>query len=71
MRTRPKNPGMYARRNILVCKVVGAKANASAALVRLHKQKRPPKWLCDYLAGIIVRLGPVAGEMAAHRDEAW
>ena len=71
MRTRPKNPEVYNSRNMLVCKVVGAKARASAALVRLHKQKRPPKWLCEYLAGIIERLGPVSEEMAAHRDEAW
>lgn len=67
----PRDPATYARRNILHAKAVGAHANASAALKRLRAQRRPPRWLVDYLEGIVARTKPVADEMAKHRDEAW
>jgi hypothetical protein len=59
----------YGMRNLLHCKAVGAHANARAALMKLRSQKRPPKWLVEYLAGIVERLEPVHAEMARHRDE--
>ena len=71
MKTSPKDPATYARRNILHCKAVGAHENAKAALRKLKDQKRPAKWLVRYLESIIERVAPVADEMARHRDEAW
>ena len=41
----------------------------AAALERLRKQKRPPKWLVQELEGILARCEKVAPEMARHRDE--
>lgn len=71
VRGAPKDPKVYSRRNMLHCKAMGALANASAALKKLRSQKRPPKWMDDCLVGIILRMKPVADEMARHRDEAW
>ena len=67
----PKYDSEYGRRNLLHCKAVGAHANARIAWLRLRRQKRAPKWLVTYLAGIVDRTKPVADEMAAHRDEVW
>ncbi len=57
----------YLRRNLLVCKAVGANANAKAALKRLQAQKRPPQWLVTYLQGIIDRTESLPGELACYR----
>ena len=65
----PKDEAIYARRNILHCKAVGALENAKAALKKLRAQKRPPRWLVRALESIVTRAKPVADEMAAHRDE--
>lgn len=58
----------YLRRNLLVAKAEGAKANASAALKRLEMQTRPPKWLCEYLRGIIERASALPPDLAKWRD---
>lgn len=57
----------YLRRNMNVCKAVGAHANSKAALKRLQAQKRPAKWLVEYLEGIISRTEPLAHELAKYR----
>lgn len=57
----------YLRRNMNVCKAVGAHANAKAALKRLQAQKRPAKWLVEYLEGIVSRTEPLAHELAMYR----
>lgn len=65
----PVNPE-YLRRNLLVCKAVGANANAKAALQRLQAQRRPAKWLVNYLQGIIDRTESLPGELACYRAAA-
>ena len=57
----------YLRRNLMVCKAVGAKANAASALTRLRQQKRPPKWLVKALEGIEERVQPLSYELANYR----
>lgn len=57
----------YLRRNLLVCKAIGAHANAQAALQRLKAQKRPPKWLVAYLQGIIDRTEDLGPALACYR----
>ncbi len=59
----------YLRRNLLHCASVGAMAGADAAIKRLSKTKRPPKWLLVMLEGVRERAGRVSVEMAKHRDE--
>jgi len=71
MKSSPRDPFEYGRRNLLHCKAVGAHANARAAWLKLRRQKRAPKWLVTYLEGIVERTQPVADEMARHRDEVW
>ena len=61
----------YLRRNLLVCKAVGAHANATAALDRLRGLKRPPKWLVEYLEGIVKRCEPLPHDLAEWRNNAW
>lgn len=65
--TAPINPE-YLRRNLLVCKAIGANANAKAALKRLQAQKRPPKWLAAYLQGIIERTEELGPALACYRS---
>jgi hypothetical protein len=62
---------MYGRRNLLHCKAVGAWATAEAALERLRKQRRPPRWLVKQLEFVVGNARAVSREMAKHRDEAW
>jgi hypothetical protein len=57
----------YLRRNLLVCKAVGANANAKAALGRLKLQKSPPRWLMDSLQGIIDRTEELGPALACYR----
>ena len=63
----PVNPE-YLRRNLLVCKAIGANANAKAALERLQAQRRPAKWLVTYLEGIVERTEGMGGELACYRS---
>lgn len=58
----------YLRRNLLVAKAIGARANAGVALDRLQAHKRPPKWLVDYLRGIVERCEPLPADLARWRD---
>lgn len=58
----------YLRRNLLVCKAIGANATAKVALDRLRLQKRPPKWLVAYLEGIIERTEPLGPALACYRS---
>ena len=58
----------YLRRNLLVCKAVGAKASALHARDLLLTRKRPPKWLLKSLQGIIDRVEPLPIELAAWRN---
>lgn len=62
----PVNPE-YLRRNLLVCRAIGANRNAKAALRRLQGQRRPAKWLVTYLQGIIDRTEGLPGELACYR----
>ena len=68
---RPRDPALYARRNLLHAKSVGAHANALAALHRVQGRKAREMWLVEYLEGLVWRLEAVKDEMAKHRDEAW
>lgn len=61
----------YLRRDLLVCKAVGAHATATAALERLRAQKRPPKWLLKHLEGIAKRCEPLPADLAEWRNTAW
>lgn len=65
---RPDADPEYMRRNLQVCKAVGAHANAKSALKRLQTQKRPPKWLVTYLQGIVERTETLPTDLAAYRD---
>lgn len=67
--TLPINPE-YLRRNLLVCKAIGANANARAALKRLQAQKRPQQWLVVYLQGIIERTEELGPALACYRAAA-
>jgi hypothetical protein len=58
----------YLRRNLLVAKAIGARANAGVALERLKSHKRSPKWLVDYLQGIVERCEPLPADLARWRN---
>lgn len=58
----------YLRRNLVVCKAVGAQAAISKAMKRLEQQKRPPKWLLGYLQQALTRLPDIPFELAAWRN---
>lgn len=58
----------YLRRNLLVCKAIGAHENAKAARTRVLAWKRPPVWLVDALDGIIDRTEGLAPELACYRS---
>jgi hypothetical protein len=57
----------YLRRNLLVCKAVGAHAGASKSLERLRRMKRPPKWLVKSLEGVVERAEPLVSALACYR----
>ena len=59
----------YLRRNLLVAKAHGAHENAMAALRRVEKQKRPPKWLVLALQRIAIRAKPLPKDLARYRDQ--
>jgi hypothetical protein len=58
----------YLRRNLLVCKAIGANANAKGALKRLKATKRPAQWMLDYLQGIIDRTEELGPALACYRS---
>lgn len=58
----------YLRRNLLVAKAIGARANAGVALDRLSAHKRAPKWLLESLRGILERCEPLPHDLARWRD---
>lgn len=60
----------YLRRNLLHASAVGCGAGIAAALSRLRKSKRPPKWLVAMLGGSLARANAVAPEMAKWRNSA-
>ena len=64
------NDTEYLRRNTLVAKAIGARANTKAMLKQLYALKRCPNWIKDELKGIAERLEELPKELAAHRDEA-
>jgi len=64
------NDTEYLRRNTLVAKAIGARANTKAMLKRLYALKRCPEWMKDELKGIVERLDELPAELAIHRDEA-
>jgi hypothetical protein len=60
----------YLRRNLLVCKAVGAKAAAESARTRLTRMRRPPKWLLGHLNAIIERTAVLPPDLATYRNQA-
>jgi hypothetical protein len=58
----------YLRRNQETAKAYGAHANATTALNRVKAMKRPPKWLVEYLDGIVSRTACLGAELAQWRD---
>ena len=59
----------YLRRNKLVAKSIGAKANIEHILKHLEQIKNRPQWLVDELEGVLWRIEPLSSELAKHRDE--
>jgi hypothetical protein len=60
----------YLRRNLEVCKAVGANANAKAAIERLLKMKNKPVWMLVAMEGIRDRTEGLSKELAQWRDTA-
>ena len=58
----------YHRRNIQVCRVVGAKASVDQALDRALTVKGVPKWLIAYLKSAAERLPGLSSDLARWRD---
>ena len=59
----------YLRRNLNVCKSIGAVSGARAILNRLENMKRVPKWLIAGVHGIYERTTPLTKDLVNHRDE--
>lgn len=60
----------YLRRNLCHASALGIDANLRAAIYRLERQKRAPKWLMALLAGALKRAAEVHPEMAKWRNSA-
>lgn len=60
----------YLRRNLLVCKTIGIKSIAEAALERLNATKSPAKWLVKHFEGIRDRAEPLTPDLAKWREAA-
>ncbi len=60
----------YSRRNLQVCKVIGAKASINLAIERASSNKSTPKWLMEYLVSAQKRLENIAPDLADFRDMA-
>ena len=64
----PADMDEYLRRNLLVAKAIGIRANAEAAKARLLATKKPPRWMIDVLNGIVERAKPLPADLATFRD---
>ena len=60
----------YLRRNVVLASAGGAQASIDAALDRLAKLKRPPRWLVTQLEMAKVRADKLPTELAKWRDAA-
>jgi hypothetical protein len=58
----------YLRRNLLVAKAIGIEAGAKAAIDRLNRTKKTPKWLITTLTGILERAKELPKDLAKYRD---
>lgn len=60
----------YLRRNLIHASAIGSRAAFEAALKRLSKTRRPPKWLMEMLRGGFERAEEVHPEVAKWRNAA-
>lgn len=60
----------YLRRNLIHATAVGVHANLGAAIDRLGKMKRPPKWLVDLLQRTHGNAAKLSPELARWRNAA-
>lgn len=60
----------YSRRNLQVCRAIGAQAAVDQALDRAKSLKRFPKWAIAYLESAANRLPGLSIDLAAFRDAA-
>ena len=58
----------YHRRNMQVCRVIGAKASVDQALERALTVKSVPQWLISYLESAAERLPGLSNDLARWRD---
>lgn len=63
-------PVEYLRRNLVIAKACGAKAESKITTDRLKNTKRVPKWLLASLAAMQVRIEEIPHELAQWRDAA-
>ena len=63
-------PVEYLRRNLVIAKACGAKAEIKITAERLKNTKRVPKWLIASLAAMQVRVEDLPHELAQWRDAA-
>lgn len=63
-------PVEYLRRNLVIAKACGAKAQIKITSERLKNTKRVPKWLTASLAAMQVRVEDIPHELAQWRDAA-
>lgn len=64
------SPNEYLRRNIMVAKSCGAKAEVAISLRRLQSMRHAPKWLLTSLTEMQMRLDKIPDELAEWRDAA-
>lgn len=58
----------YSRRNLQVCRVIGAQEAVDQALERARTLKRFPAWMLAYLESASERLPGLSKDLAAYRD---
>lgn len=58
----------YHRRNMQVCRVVGAQASVDQALERARSVKSTPQWMIRFLESAAERLPGLSTDLAAWRD---
>lgn len=58
----------YHRRNMQVCRVVGAQASVDQALERARSVKSIPQWMIRFLESAAERLPGLSTDLAAWRD---
>lgn len=61
-------PKEYLRRNIVVAKACGLKAEVGITLLKLQNRRRVPKWLLASLAAMRGRAADLPSELAQWRD---